>query len=180
MNLAAIFALSGHKTILIGGDLRKPKLHEDFNLDVSIGLSSFLINKSSLKEVITTTKIDSLDVIGSGPTPPNPAELLDSPKMKELISELNKTYDYVIIDTPPVGLVTDGVILMQHADVNLYVIRHYYSKTKSLSIINNLFNQNQVKNVHIIINDFKHNSSGYGYGYGYEYGTSGYGYYEEG
>ena len=179
MNLAAIFALSGHKTILIGGDLRKPKLHEDFNLDGSIGLSSFLINKSSLKEVITKTKIDSLDVIGSGPTPPNPAELLDSPKMKELISELNKTYNYVIIDTPPVGLVTDGVILMQHADVNLYIIRHNYSKTKSLSIINNLFKQEQVKNVHIIINDFKHSSSGYGYGYGYGYGTSGYGYYEE-
>jgi len=179
MNLAAIFALSGHKTILIGGDLRKPKLHEDFNLDVSIGLSSFLINKSSLKEVITKTKIDSLDVIGSGPTPPNPAELLDSPKMKELISELNKTYNYVIIDTPPIALVTDGVILMQHADVNLYIVRHNYSKVKTLSIINNLYKQDQVKNVHIIINDFKHSSSGYGYGYGYGYGTSGYGYYEE-
>jgi tyrosine-protein kinase Etk/Wzc len=178
MNLAAIFALSGHKTILIGGDLRKPKLHEDFDINGDKGLSSFLIDKSSLEEVIEKSHIESLDIIPSGPTPPNPAELLDSPKMQELITELNKEYDYVIIDTPPIGLVTDGVILMQQADVNLYVIRHYYSKTKSLSIINNLFNQNQVKNVHIIINDFKHNSLGYGYGY--EYGTSGYGYYEEG
>ena len=122
------------------------------------------------------TEIDKLDIIASGPTPPNPAELLDSKKMKNLIMELNKTYDYVIIDTPPIGLVTDGVILMQHADINLYIVRHNYSKSRALSIINNLFQQKQVKNVHIIINDFKHTSSGYGYGYGYD--TSGYGYYE--
>ena len=179
MNLAAIFALSGHKTILIGGDLRKPKLHEDFKLDPNKGLSSYLINKSTLEDVIETTEIASLHVISSGPTPPNPAELLDSPKMKELIKELNKTYDYVIIDTPPIALVTDGVILMQHADINLYVVRHNYSNTKALNIINSLYNQKQVKNVHIIINDFKHSASGYGYGYGYGYGTSGYGYYEE-
>ena len=92
--------------------------------------------------------------------------------------ELNQRYDYVIIDTPPIGLVTDGVILMQHADVNLYVVRHNYSKADALNVINNLYRQKQVKNIHIIINDFKHTSSGYGYGYGYGYGTSGYGYYE--
>jgi len=176
MNLAAIFALSGHKTILIGGDLRKPKLHEDFKVDTSKGLSSYLINKSELAEIIDKTEIDTLDVIASGPTPPNPAELLDSKKMKNLIMELNKTYDYVIIDTPPIGLVTDGVILMQHADVNLYVVRHNYSKAGALNVINNLYRQKQVKNINIIINDFKHTSTGYGYGYGY--GSSGYGYYE--
>ena len=178
MNLAAIFALSGHKTVLIGGDLRKPKLHEDFKVNTSKGLSSYLINKSDLAEVIEKTEIDTLDVIASGPTPPNPAELLDSDKMKDLLIDLNKTYDYVIIDTPPIGLVTDGVILMQNADVNLYVVRHNYSKAGALNIINNLYQQKQVENVHIIINDFKHTSSGYGYGYGYGYGSSGYGYYE--
>ena len=178
MNLAAIIALSGHKTILIGGDLRKPKLHEDFKVDTSKGLSSYLINKSELAEVIEKTEIDYLDVIASGPTPPNPAELLDSKKMRDLIIELNKTYDYVIIDTPPIGLVTDGVILMQHSDVNLYIVRHNYSKTSALNVINNLYHQKQVENIHIIINDFKHTSSGYGYGYGYGYGSSGYGYYE--
>jgi capsular exopolysaccharide synthesis family protein len=176
MNLAAIFALSGHKTILIGGDLRKPKLHEDFILDTSKGLSSYLINKSPLSDIIEKTEIEFLDVIPSGPTPPNPAELLDSPKMKKLIIDLNKTYDYVIIDTPPIGLVTDGVILMQQTDINLYIIRHNFSKTKTLNIINTLYNQEQVKNVQLIINDFKYTESGYGYGYGY--GSSDYGYYE--
>ena len=176
MNLASIFALSGHKTILIGGDLRKPKLHEDFTLNTNKGLSSYLINKASLSDVIQKTQIESLDVIPSGPTPPNPAELLDSAKMKKLIEKLNKEYDYVIIDTPPIGLVTDGVILMQHTDINLYVIRHDYSKTKTLNIINDLYNQKKVKNVHLIINDSKLAETGYGYGYGY--GTSGYGYYE--
>ena len=179
MNLAAIFAFAGHKTILIGGDLRKPKLHEDFQVDTAKGLSSYLINKSELSNVIIETEVNNLHVIASGPIPPNPAELLDSPKMKNLIIELNKTYDYVIIDTPPIGLVTDGIILMQHADVNLYVVRHNYSKIRALGIINNLYSQKQVENIHIIINDFKYSASGYGYGYGYGYGSSGYGYYEE-
>ena len=151
INLAGIFASSGHKTILIGGDLRKPKLHKDFNINETKGLSSYLINKSSLEEIIEKTKIESLDVIGSGPTPPNPAELLDSQSMQELIKKLNKTYDYIIIDTPPVGLVTDGVILMRYADINLYVVRHNFTKRDMLGSINNLFKQNYIKNLHIII-----------------------------
>tara|TARA_B100000902_G_scaffold25426_1_gene30550 strand:+ start:3809 stop:6235 length:2427 start_codon:yes stop_codon:yes gene_type:complete len=179
MNLAAIFALSGHKTILIGGDLRKPKLHSDFKINIKHGLSSFLINKSSLSEIINKTDIKSLDVIASGPTPPNPAELLDSKKMQELLIKLNKEYDYVIIDTPPIGLVTDGVLLMKNADANLYVVRHNYSKIKTLNIINNVYNQKQIKDIHIIINDYIYTDAGYGYGYGYGYGSSdGYGYYE--
>jgi len=187
MNLAGIFALSGHKTILIGGDLRKPKLHKDFNVNESKGLSSYLIHKSSLEEVIEKTKIESLDVIGSGPTPPNPAELLDSQSMQELITKLNKTYDYIIIDTPPIGLVTDGAILMRYADISLYVVRHNYTKRNMLGAMNNLFDQNHIKNMHIIINDFEQARSLYGYGYdgygydgyGYGYGSDGYGYYEE-
>lgn len=180
MNLASIFALSGHKTVLIGGDLRKPKLHEDFNFKSGKGLSSYLINKASLEEIVQKSEIESLDVIPSGPTPPNPAELLDSVKMKNLLNELNKKYDFVIIDTPPIGLVTDGVILMRNSDVNLYVVRHNYTKTRSLTVINNLYKQEKIDNANIIINDYKYSSSGYGYGYGYGYGTnSGYGYYEE-
>ncbi len=178
MNLAAIFALAGHKTVLVGGDLRKPRLHEDFQQSIGKGLSSFLIGKAKLSEIIEPTEMQCLDLITAGPVPPNPAELLDSEKMKKLISDLHQKYDYVIIDTPPIGLVTDGVILMQNADINLYIIRHDYSTIKSLNIINSLYNDKQVKNVHAVINDFQLSSS-YGDIYGYGYGGYGYGYYEE-
>tara|TARA_B100000900_G_scaffold298919_1_gene257436 strand:+ start:10222 stop:12612 length:2391 start_codon:yes stop_codon:yes gene_type:complete len=178
MNLASIFALSNHKTILIGGDLRKPKLHNSFKLDKNQGLSNYLINKSNLDDIITKTNIKTLDVIASGPIPPNPAELLDSPKMNELLSILNTKYDYVIIDTPPIGLVTDGVIIMQYADANLYIVRHNYSKIKSLSVVNNIFKNKNISNLNIVINDYTENE-GYGYGYGYGYGNDGYGYYEK-
>ena len=179
MNLAAIFALANYKTVLIGADLRKPKLHKDFDIDQSKGLSSLLINKSSLLEVTKSTEIENLFVIGSGPTPPNPSELLDSEKMNKIINDLKKKYDYIIFDTPPIGLVTDGVIIMKHTDINLYVVRHAYTKYKSLDTINKIYNQNQVNNIQIIINDFKQKSSSYGYGYGSGYGyEDGYGYYE--
>jgi len=177
MNLASIFALSNHKTVLIGGDLRKPKLHNSFKVDKNQGLSNYLINKSNLEDIINKTNIKTLDVIASGPIPPNPAELLDSPKMNELLTILNEKYDYVIIDTPPIGLVTDGVILMQYADANLYIVRHNYSKIKSLSVVNNIFKNKNISNLNIVINDYTQNE-GYGYGYGYGYGNDGYGYYE--
>ncbi|MAR21749.1 MAG: gliding motility protein, partial [Flavobacteriales bacterium] len=178
MNLASIFALSNHKTVLIGGDLRKPKLHNSFKVDKNQGLSNYLINKSNLENIINKTNIKTLDVIASGPIPPNPAELLDSPKMNELLTILNEKYDYVIIDTPPIGLVTDGVILMQYADANLYIVRHNYSKIKSLSVVNNISKNKNISNLNIVINDYTQNE-GYGYGYGYGYGNDGYGYYEK-
>lgn len=177
MNLASIFALSNHKTVLIGGDLRKPKLHNSFKVDKNQGLSNYLINKSNLEDIINKTNIKTLDVIASGPIPPNPAELLDSPKMNELLTILNEKYDYVIIDTPPIGLVTDGVILMQYADANLYIVRHNYSKIKSLSVVNNISKNKNISNLNIVINGYTQNE-GYGYGYGYGYGNDGYGYYE--
>ena len=92
INLASIFALAGHKTLIIGADLRKPKLHKDFKIDQEKGLSNYLINKLKLSEIIQKTELKNLEVIGSGPTPPNPAELLDSLNMQELIQKLNKTY----------------------------------------------------------------------------------------
>tara|TARA_Y100001978_G_scaffold103588_1_gene92630 strand:- start:5082 stop:7472 length:2391 start_codon:yes stop_codon:yes gene_type:complete len=177
MNLASIFALSNHKTVLIGGDLRKPKIHNSFKVDKNQGLSNYLINKANLEDIINKTNIKTLDIIASGPIPPNPAELLDSPKMNELLTILNEKYDYVIIDTPPIGLVTDGVILMQYADANLYIVRHNYSKIKSLSVVNNIFKNKNISNLNIVINDYTQNE-GYGYGYGYGYGNDGYGYYE--
>ena len=100
--------------------------------------------------------------------------------MNKIINDLKKKYDYIIFDTPPIGLVTDGVIIMKHTDINLYVVRHTYTKYKSLDTINKIYNQNQVNNIQIIINDFKQKSPSYiimdmARSYGYE---DGYGYYE--
>ena len=176
-NLALIMAAAGYKTILIGADLRKPKTHEVFNIDNSLGLSSYLINKSTLSDILHKTDTEKLSIIPSGPIPPNPSELLNSDRMKKLIEKLKKTYDYIILDTPPCGLVTDSVITMKLSDINLYIVRHNYTKENMLNIINDLHNSEQVKNINIIINDYIVSSSSYGYGYGYGYGN-GYGYYE--
>ena len=97
--------------------------------------------------------------------------------MKELITDLKKDFEYIVIDTPPAGLVTDSVITMKFSDINLYVVRHNYTKRSMLNIINNLHDTKQVENINIIINDYIVSSSSYGYGYGYGYGN-GYGYYE--
>tara|TARA_B100000700_G_scaffold291686_1_gene350927 strand:- start:2952 stop:3467 length:516 start_codon:yes stop_codon:yes gene_type:complete len=170
-------AAAGYKTILIGADLRKPKTHENFNINNSSGLSTYLINKSSLSEVLHKTNSKNLSIIPSGPIPPNPAELLNSERMNKLIDELKKTYEYIILDTPPSGLVTDSVITMKFSDINLYVVRHNYTKKDMINLINDLYTSKQIKNLNIIINDYVVSSSSYGYGYGYAYG-SGYGYYE--
>ena len=121
--MSLILSTAGYKTILIGADLRKPKTHEDFNIVNQVGLSSYLINKNSLDEVIIQTKYENLNLITSGPIPPNPIELLNGERMKTAIEKLKDQYDYVIIDTPPCGLVTDSVITMKFSDINLYVVR---------------------------------------------------------
>ena len=176
-NLSLILASAGYKTVLIGADLRKPKTHHNFNIENIKGLSSYLINQSSISEILNSTKNENLKVITSGPVPPNPSELLNSERMKELITELKKDFEYIVIDTPPAGLVTDSVITMKFSDINLYVVRHNYTKRSMLNIINNLHDTKQVENINIIINDYIVSSSSYGYGYGYGYGN-GYGYYE--
>ena len=179
MNLASIFALTGNKTILIGADMRKPKIFDDFNLKNEEGLSTLLIKNAKLKDVIQQTAIDDLDVILSGPTPPNPSELLEKKEMIELIQNLQKDYKFIIMDTPPVGLVTDGLILMKHSDVNLFIVRQAYTTKKMINKIDDLFNEKNIKNLNLIINDVNFNSRNYGYDYGYGYGSFGYGYYEE-
>jgi len=176
-NLSLIMASAGYKTVLIGADLRKPKTHQDFNIKNIKGLSSYLINQSSISEILNSSENENLKIIVSGPVPPNPSELLNSEKMKELITDLKKDFEYIIIDTPPAGLVTDSVITMKFSDINLYVVRHNYTKRSMLNIINNLHETKQVENINIIINDFIVSSSSYGYGYGYGNGN-GYGYYE--
>ena len=178
MNLASIFSITGGKTILIGADMRKPKIFNDFNLPNNIGLSSYLSNQNSKDEVIQKTNFENLDILLSGPIPPNPSELLSLDKMKDFIEELKKTYQHIIIDTPPIGLVTDGLILMKHSDVNIYVVRQNFTTKDMLYNFNETVIKNDVVNMNLIINDITNDRTSYGYGYGYG-NTYGYGYYTE-
>tara|TARA_Y100000589_G_scaffold72779_1_gene65764 strand:- start:10651 stop:13071 length:2421 start_codon:yes stop_codon:yes gene_type:complete len=178
MNLASIFSITQGKTILIGADMRKPKIFNDFKLANDIGLSSYLSSQNSKEEVIQNTEFENLDIILSGPIPPNPSELLSLNKMEEFIKELKKTYQNIIIDTPPIGLVTDGLILMNHSDVNIYVIRQNFTTKDMLNNFNETIIKNNVVNMNLVINDISIDKNSYGYGYGYG-NTYGYGYYTE-
>ncbi len=178
MNLSSIISLTGEKVILIGADMRKPKIFDDFNLENNIGLSSYLSNQKTKEEIINKTQFENLDIILSGPIPPNPSELLNTEKMGEFINELKKEYKYIIIDTPPIGLVTDGLILMEHSDINIYVVRQNYTTKLMLKNFNDLVKNNNLQKINLIINGITTDKTSYGYGYGYG-DTYGYGYYED-
>lgn len=186
INLAGIFAFSGKKVLLVDLDMRKPKIHKGFGVDNSVGMSTVLIGKSSLEESIRKSEIDNLDFITSGPLPPNPSELIISESMNQLLVQLRQKYDLIVIDTPPVGLVTDGLPIIQQADYPLYIFRADYSKKQFVQNADRLINENQIRKLSVILNGISlersryTNSYGYGYGYGYGY-RSGYndGYYSE-
>lgn len=181
INIATVFALSGKKTVIVGLDLRKPKLFEEFNLSNTSGVANYLIKQKSLDEIVNHTSVPFLDVIFSGPIPPNPSELIMSDGMKELIEELKTKYDYIILDTPPVGLVADSLELAQYCDVTLYMVRQNFTKKEMITLLNNRVNRGELHNTSIILNGFENKAKyGGGYGYGYGYGSENYssGYHE--
>lgn len=176
INIASVFALSGKRTILVGLDLRKPKIFDDFAITNDVGVVNYLLGQNNLEEIVQTTRFDNMHVITSGPIPPNPAELIISEEMKTLIDELRANYDYIILDTPPLGLVADALELSQFVDASIYVIRQGKTKKGMLNHINDKYKKGEIKNLSFVLNDYRHKSQyGYGYNYGYGYGYGGYG-----
>jgi len=176
INMATVFALSEKKTIIIGLDLRKPKLYKYFEMKDSDGVVNYLAGQKSVEEIIYKTKIPNLDIIPSGPIPPNPYELLLRKEMESFMTYLKKNYDYIVIDTPPIAIVSDALEIFKHADANIYVIRQNYTQKDMPRIIEQKYKMGKVSNISIVLNDFAvKNSYGYGYGYGHGYGY-GYGY----
>ena len=175
INIASIYAFYGKKTVLLGFDMRKPKLFQEFGLTNNVGLSSFFSGKEPIENIIQASKIvPSLDIITSGPIPPNPAELIASEKCVELFNKLKEEYDYIIIDTPPLGLVTDAYLLMRFSDVNIFIVRQGVTNKNIFgSVIKDLEDRNI--NVSIVINGIEA-AKGYGYRYGYGNYRYGYGY----
>ena len=126
------------------------------------------------EEIIKKTQIENLFYAPSGPIPPNPAELIETEQMKKFMEKAKKEFDYIIIDTPPVAIVTDALLLARYADINLFIVRQRYTSLNTLELIEQLHSHGELRNMAIILNDIS--LSGY-YGYGIRYGyLSGYGY----
>lgn len=179
INLAGIISYSGKRVIILDLDMRKPKIHLGFGVENVRGMSTLLIDRDNLENCIKHSSLEGLDFITAGPIPPNPSELIISQRMTDLLTELKNRYDVVLIDNPPVGLVTDGIPMIQIADYPIYIFRSDYSKKQFVQNVDRLINENNIKRLTSILNgvDIDRNKYGYNYGYGYGYGYgSGYGY----
>lgn len=182
-NMGAVMALTGKRTIILEFDIRKPKILAGLSIGKNPGISNFLVGKAELKDLILPVPSqENLFVLPCGPVPPNPAELLLDSKVTELFQWLRREFDVVIIDTAPVGMVSDAMTLGKFADCTLYLVRQGYTYKKQIGLIDDLYESKKLPAVSIVINDVKLKAGygyyGYGrYGYGYGYGNSGY--YEE-
>jgi len=179
INLGMSLSLMDKKVVLIELDLRKPKVSEQFNVSRHVGLSSYLIGKATIEDIIKPTGTKNLSLIPSGPIPPNPSELISNGRLLELLEYLNMYFDYILIDTAPVNPVTDAFIISPMCDVSLYVVRDSYTPKMFLKKLAEKLRTKSLKNPAIVFNGIKGKGFGkYGYAYGYGYGY-GYGYTEE-
>ena len=185
INLGGIIAFSGKRVIILDLDMRRPKIHSGFGVKNESGMSTLLISRDEVKNCIHHSKLNNLDFITAGPIPPNPSELIINGKIKNILEELKQSYDVIIVDNPPVGLVTDGISIIQNADYPVYIFRAEYSKKNFIQNVDRLFNEFRLTRLSIILNgvDINKRTYGYNYGYGYGYGyayTNSYGaYYDE-
>lgn len=173
LNLAASLAISGKKTLLVGMDLRAPKILKYLNLADKRGLTDFVMSGDLDPNgyVFSPKEIDGLNILPSGSIPPNPSELLMNERIAALFAALRDNYDYIIVDTAPIGMVTDTLLLNPYADAFVYVVRANYLDKRLLSIAESAFREKRLANMAVLLNGSDH-SKGYGYGYGY----GGYGY----
>jgi capsular exopolysaccharide synthesis family protein len=179
LNLAGMIAVSGKRTLVIDLDMRKPKVHHGFSAENLVGMSNLLSRNSSYEDVVQHSLLPGLDFITAGPIPPNPSELILSIEFEEFLEDMKSRYDIVMIDNPPVGIVSDGIQILANADIPIYVFKSNYSKRVFVNRVEELFSVQKLKSLNIILNGIETKKSiysyAYGYGYGYGYGNS-YGY----
>lgn len=169
VNIAASLALMGKKVVLVGMDIRSPKLAEYLSLKATNGVTSYLSKEETTLDSITISyrDVDGLDIIAAGPIPPNPSELLLSKRVDDLFVELKNKYDYIIVDSAPVAMVSDTFSITGFANAIVYITRANYTLRNNLKYFNDLVKRGQLKNVAVLLNDSNPKlSSGYGYGYG--------------
>jgi tyrosine-protein kinase Etk/Wzc len=153
MNLAYILAMNNLKVLLVGVDMRMSTLDKVLKSKDKKGLSTYLSNQDRFEDIIEPTPVTNLSYISSGPVPPNPAELLENGNFEHLMEEAKSRFDYIILDSPPVSLVTDGIITGRHADVNLFVLRLRYSNKEQIKLINELGSKKTLPNLALVLND---------------------------
>ncbi len=187
-NIGSVIALSGKRTVILEFDIRKPKIMQGLGLHERKGITNYLVGSVTLQEVIhPVPNVENLFVMPCGPVPPNPAEMLLNERVEKMFNELKVQFDAIIIDTAPVGLVSDSITLARFADASIYIVRHGYTMKKQIQLIEDIYQQKKLPHLSIIINDIKSSGSyggyygygGYGYGYGYGYSSNGDGGYFE-
>lgn len=175
INLSSTLSISGKKVVLMELDLRKPKVSHHLGISNKIGFSDYAIGKAGIDDIIVPSGVsENLFLIPSGPIPPNPAELILLPHVETLFSQLKERFDYVVIDTSPVGLVTDAQLLSRFTDAVLYLVRQNYTFKQQVKLADDLHKNGKMPAMSVVVNDIKFNGGGYGYKYGY-----GNGYYAE-
>lgn len=178
-NIAGVLALTGKRTVILEFDIRKPKILQGLGLPRSNGITNYIVGSCRVEDLaVPVPGMDNLFVIPCGPVPPNPAELLLDPKIDTLFQYIRNHFDAVIIDTAPVGLVSDAITLGKYADATVYIVRHNYTQKRQIQLIEDLYEEKKMPALTVVINDIKvrlgyggyYGYGGYGYGYGYGYG----------
>ncbi len=170
LNLAVMFAMQGNKTLLLGFDFRKPRLFKELGLNNDIGLSNYLNGKATIDQIIQPTPVEGMHLITAGPIPDNPSELLAKDSMTDFFKTVRERYDYIIVDTPPIGVLSDAYVIMKYSDMNIYVIREGYSKRNFISTLDDLNAEGKVWNMQIVLNAAglsKKFNANYGHYHGY-------------
>lgn len=180
-NIGSVMALAGKRTIILEFDIRKPKILSQLNIPKHPGLTNFLLGKTDIESLpVAVEAVQNLYVLPCGPVPPNPSELLLDPRINELFDWLKQNFDAVIVDTAPVGMVSDAMTLSKYADATLYIVRQGHTYKKQIGMIDEFHSQGKLPKISIILNDIKVKSGygyygygryGYGHGYGYGYGS---------
>ncbi|MBS1917792.1 MAG: polysaccharide biosynthesis tyrosine autokinase [Bacteroidetes bacterium] len=178
-NIGAAMALAGKKTVVMEFDIRKPKILTGLEIKRKMGITNYIIGKAKFEELpVAVSEIENLYVIPCGPIPPNPAELLLEPRLKELINRAKEEFEVVIMDTAPAGLVSDAMHLGEFANCTLYIVRRGHTIRRMLGLIQNLYTSKKLPSISLLLNDIKLEGGYYGGYYG-GYGYYGYGYGQE-
>ncbi len=167
LNLAGIYTMSDKKVLILDLDLRKPKIHLGLKVENTEGMSAVLSSKVSWRDCVQKSEqVKNLDFITAGTIPPNPSELILNGVLENVIQELKKEYDIIIIDNPPVGIVSDGFNVMNKSDCPIYIVRANYTKRAIMQQVNKLVFENRLRELYVILNDVEVNKTSYGYTYG--------------